>query len=467
MKLGLEVLGGSRQGERHEVTSRRLTVGRHPACDLQFDPEADRVVSGHHALFLRDEDGWLVRDLGSENGTWVNGEAITSERRLRSGDEVRLGRRGPALRIRLAGGAGREPPSTLSTPGLFEDGWPGPGQLWRTTREVVRRHRLAPVVLVAAAALAALYLVSWRPGGANGTGPNTSELVQRTRSVLESSGQTVDSLEEEVSSLRRELRRSREELDRARGTGSGTGGNGASSDDPSVRELQRQLRSARAALERQQLAADVDFAAIEEDNWRALAQVYAQRADSSVNTGTAFGVRSDGLLVTSRHVVVGADGTARFRIAVQFARSEQVWPAEVVAASEPHDLALVRVRNIRGEIPTVRALNDRADTLSSGVPLAVLGYSLGGQPAMEGASARPLREPLLTTGLLDGRSNGLLEIQGFGERGGSGSPIFDSDGKVVAVLKGGRRAEGGKTLAGVPAGVVGSLLEAVPARTGR
>lgn len=56
--------------------------------DLPWDPEVGRL----HCAFVPYEGGWTVRDLGSRNGTFVNGERIVGERALQAGDEVRVGR---------------------------------------------------------------------------------------------------------------------------------------------------------------------------------------------------------------------------------------------------------------------------------------------------------------------------------------------------------------------------------------
>ena len=67
----------------------RVTIGRADQADVSLD--ADRQVSRAHAVLQRYPGGWTVRDLGSANGTLVNGEVIHGERRLHSGDEVRVG----------------------------------------------------------------------------------------------------------------------------------------------------------------------------------------------------------------------------------------------------------------------------------------------------------------------------------------------------------------------------------------
>jgi hypothetical protein len=76
-------------GERLELTHEPLTIGRGPLNDLQFDK--DDFASGRHALVDPRRDGVWVEDLGSTNGTFVNGVRLTSNRRLAPGDVLRIG----------------------------------------------------------------------------------------------------------------------------------------------------------------------------------------------------------------------------------------------------------------------------------------------------------------------------------------------------------------------------------------
>ena len=62
-------------------------VGRSPICDLVLD---ERTVSRRHAELRRDGDAWVLLDLGSTNGTWVNGWRIR-EAEVGAGDQVALG----------------------------------------------------------------------------------------------------------------------------------------------------------------------------------------------------------------------------------------------------------------------------------------------------------------------------------------------------------------------------------------
>jgi hypothetical protein len=77
------------EDERLELTHEPLTVGRGPLNDLQL--LEDDFASGRHALFDPRRDGLWIEDLGSTNGTFVNGVRLTSSRRLAPGDIVRIG----------------------------------------------------------------------------------------------------------------------------------------------------------------------------------------------------------------------------------------------------------------------------------------------------------------------------------------------------------------------------------------
>jgi predicted component of type VI protein secretion system len=84
----LEVMSGA-SSWRFSLEPDRTTVGKAAENDvaLEHDPTASHL----HAILERFPAGWCVTDLGSSNGTWVNGERIWSARRLRDGDEIRIG----------------------------------------------------------------------------------------------------------------------------------------------------------------------------------------------------------------------------------------------------------------------------------------------------------------------------------------------------------------------------------------
>ncbi len=75
------------------------SVGRHPNNTVQL---LDRIVSKEHCIVELRADGYWLRDLGSLNGTYVNGERVNGERPLRHGDEIVMG----SSRVRFDDGRG-------------------------------------------------------------------------------------------------------------------------------------------------------------------------------------------------------------------------------------------------------------------------------------------------------------------------------------------------------------------------
>lgn len=84
----LVVRQGPEIGTRYSLDGDHVSVGRVPGNDIQLD---DVTVSRQHAVLVRQGSAWLVRDLGSLNGTYVN-SARVEEVLVQHGDEVQVGR---------------------------------------------------------------------------------------------------------------------------------------------------------------------------------------------------------------------------------------------------------------------------------------------------------------------------------------------------------------------------------------
>jgi pSer/pThr/pTyr-binding forkhead associated (FHA) protein len=86
-ELSLEIVEGAGAGGMVGLAG-PVTVGRGRDADLVL---ADELVSRHHAQITPSGSGALVEDLGSRNGTFVNGEVIHGPTRLTPGDQLQLG----------------------------------------------------------------------------------------------------------------------------------------------------------------------------------------------------------------------------------------------------------------------------------------------------------------------------------------------------------------------------------------
>jgi pSer/pThr/pTyr-binding forkhead associated (FHA) protein len=85
----LLVQRGPDAGARFLLDTDIVTVGRHPDSDIFLD---DISVSRRHANFTRTETGYVISDLGSLNGSYVNRDRIDTDVALTGGDEVQIGK---------------------------------------------------------------------------------------------------------------------------------------------------------------------------------------------------------------------------------------------------------------------------------------------------------------------------------------------------------------------------------------
>lgn len=88
MDVSLKVLAGAKVGAKVTVRKEKFVIGRAAECHLTV---ATTSISRRHCVIRRKENKVTVEDLGSRNGTFVNGERITEEVELAGGDEIALG----------------------------------------------------------------------------------------------------------------------------------------------------------------------------------------------------------------------------------------------------------------------------------------------------------------------------------------------------------------------------------------
>lgn len=465
MKAQIKVLSGSLVGSVHVFSKPEVIIGRHPRSDLQFNPEEDLEVSAYHATMRRDGNHWMVEDLNSSNGTLVNGHRIHAPTRLSDTDQVQLGGNGPKIEFRAVS---ETVPDTIRPPTVTRQprptsGSPGGHTAQRVQVEVARqtrRLRYALIAAVVATILVAGIATAVTVAQNRARAQEIATLQSQIDSLLTSSDSIVTQLEGQLAGLATALEQSQvdarslqQQLTEARSAGN----------SERVASLSRRLTDLMAAMGRQQSAARIDHVQIREDNNRAVALIYVQFPSGEVVTGTAFAVRSDAILVTNRHVVVGESGDERPRaIRIQFADSEQAFGGEIVTISDDPDvdLAIVRAR-LTGTVPTVKGLNRRSDTIPEGAPVATIGFPQGTELALRGTQGR-FASTSLTAGIVSRSVSGEIQIHGYGAEGASGSPIFDANGEVIGILYGGTGRGADRLIYAVPASHAIRLLERVP-----
>jgi pSer/pThr/pTyr-binding forkhead associated (FHA) protein len=84
----LVLLSGSHKGKVYRLEGEGV-LGRDPGVEYSID---DPTVSRRHAEMVKSGEGWRLRDLGSANGTEINGVRLIGDKALRDGDVIGLGR---------------------------------------------------------------------------------------------------------------------------------------------------------------------------------------------------------------------------------------------------------------------------------------------------------------------------------------------------------------------------------------
>lgn len=114
MKLSLVVAQGVHAGKVIPVTSTEFVIGRDPQCQLR--PASPAISKQHCALTARDAKVF-IRDCGSTNGTFINGEQVAGDLEVKSGDRLKVGPLEFDLRIEVGTPAPAVArPSAIKTP---------------------------------------------------------------------------------------------------------------------------------------------------------------------------------------------------------------------------------------------------------------------------------------------------------------------------------------------------------------
>ncbi len=476
MKAQFKFLSGARSGQVETFSKAYLGLGRHPLSDVRFDAERDLDVSSRHAAIMAKPDGFVLQDLGSKNGTYVNGERLNADRLLVDGDVIGFGAKGPALEFHEVTGPDDRPTETAAAaeaaagrlsnpkqvvpatvpPPTKRPGGAAPHRSRSTTAIIAmatapwRRTATILVGMVVLVVVLALFVV-WK--GAEDRKTELARIRAWADSVADQAQRTAQQFQTEIQGLHDANQQSVAEIERLRRQLTDAG-----SDAGTVRTLRGQLEQAQV---RQQLIAGagaVDYRAISSRNQDAVALVLVEFSETERFSGTAFAVDSQGTLVTNKHVLVGENGdkTPR-RIAVKFSGSKQWFPGRYVGVSPDADLGVLKV-DIRGGTPRVQGLNRDPHSLQRGDPVAIIGYPLGFDLPMEGQGTDVVASPTLTVGTASKVLPSVVQVDGYGAPGSSGSPIFDRDGRVVAVLYGGVQESNGKIILAVPVSFVTDYL---------
>ncbi|MBV9215959.1 MAG: PrsW family intramembrane metalloprotease [Acidobacteria bacterium] len=102
MKLQLRINSGTLAGQSYDLETGFMTIGRSETCTVRFDPQTERIASKQHCFIEAKPDGYYITDNQSTNGTFVNGQQISSQK-LNSGDNIQFGSNGVTAAVTIEG----------------------------------------------------------------------------------------------------------------------------------------------------------------------------------------------------------------------------------------------------------------------------------------------------------------------------------------------------------------------------
>ena len=108
MKLTVVHLEGAKQGQTEHAPGPVVTLGRDPSCEIAFDAFKDLDVSTRHASVTFQGDQVLLQDLGSKNGTFLNGVRIQGAVPVPQDAVIQLGEKGPKVKVSYLHGPGKK-----------------------------------------------------------------------------------------------------------------------------------------------------------------------------------------------------------------------------------------------------------------------------------------------------------------------------------------------------------------------
>ena len=458
VKCEFRIVSGGRAGHREVFDKSYIGCGRHPLSDLRFDAERDLDVSTRHAAVALQGERFVLRDLSSRNGTFVNGRKIEADFELSDGDVLRFGVQGPEVEFHLVregaeqvieavkapASATRRGPSTVKPAAAPRAAAPAPAgpsatSVLRAQVSVQAARFRGLMIALAIIVVGAAAVLFWQG--------------RTAREQVATLGTALDSLSRQLAALR---------VAQARADSEATALRAQIAEARTARQRDSLQRSLATVQQRQRgitAAQGVDWGAINRANSRAIAMIYVRFADTTrMWTGTGFSVAPEGLLLTNRHVLITDEGERPRDIAVQFSGSAAVLRARLEKVSPDADIALIRITDA-GTYPVVQGLKTDAAGVEVGDPIALIGYPLGLDTPMGTTTVNTTLAPGTIGKILP---DSLLQLDAYSGTGASGSPILDRNGQVIGLEFGGLRESGGRIVLGLPIRRALALLGSSP-----
>jgi S1-C subfamily serine protease len=375
---------------------------------------------------------YRIRDVASTNGTFLNGRRIAGEEMLNDGDVIWLGAEGPHVQVHLLDRAASQDKSVLPATAVRPSGQrPSTGERVR----VAVRHETAWMRRVL---MGSLVVLVGGVGAAYWAGHRSSQMqVDDLLNMLAESESTSARIEARLSSagdttFASMLRQQNAAL------AARIRSNGATATPEQLTALRQEIAQQQVV---QQGLALLDLSTISARNDPAIAFLVTE-LDGKPYGGTAFGITTDGMLVTNRHNVQSpVSGRPATRLGIKYANTDVLLHAHVVSVATDHDvdLALVKVDE-PGTYPVVAGIARSSGDVHVGSPVVTIGFPHALDTPMDGNTVKTS----LTAGTVSKVLPGFVQLDAYAGHGSSGSPVFDARGLVIGVIYGGEASSEGR-----------------------
>jgi S1-C subfamily serine protease len=404
MRAVFSHITGIKAGQREIIDAELITVGRAPTNTLAFAPN-DTRASARHAEIVYDGADYILRDIGSTNGTYINGVKVLTAR-LRTGDIIEFGTGGPQVMFEYEGDAATVTSTQVPTSLNRTEVGRSHKEFGRTTVRLMIDHAVrksstqfrvmvSTLVVLVAALSATVVLMFFRT-------PATTPPAD-------------------------------------------------------FRAIARQNQGAVVFVYVRFTLTDERGQALEEDAATGSGFVASPEGHIVTNRHVLQLWEYDPEWVKHRYKGI----IREIRVVFADQSPDESRPATVVRISDSteSDLAVLKVEPFDG-MPHLSKFNRDTSSLSQGDPIAVIGYPLG-KELFEITKARKA-ETTFSQGVISKVSAAKIQIDASANQGNSGGPILDAEGRVVAVLTQGLASMGAQNINfGTPIGQALDLLDQV------